>query len=188
MVLAVVVVPGGARGWLRDTSGLALLFDGSAVALSLALHAVTNNETLRLLGCALLAVLIIYAPIQLFERQGTRRFIEETYAPLVIGEAGQLRTMIEDTLHNEFSRTELSTVLPDEYHRMNLEDLAYALWLRSDLSKWRVPAVITITDILGHPVSRFGVELPQFTERESATGRGGLPVASLPRVLIHPAS
>src|SRR5258708_28307420 len=100
MVLAVVVVPGGARGWLRDTSGLALLFVGSAVALSLALHAVTNNETLRLLGCALLAVLIIYAPIQLFERASARRFIAETYAPLVIGEAGPPRTIIRDTLYN----------------------------------------------------------------------------------------
>src|SRR5256885_3658782 len=51
------------------------------------------------------------------------------------------------TLHNEFSRMELSTILPDDYRKMNLEDLAYALWLRSDLSKWRVPAVITVHDI-----------------------------------------
>ena len=167
------------------TSGAALLYAGAAVAASLILHASTRSRSLRLLGCALLTVLAVYAPIQLFERASARRFIAETYAPLVVGEAGQLRTMIEDTLHNEFSHTELATVLPDEYHRMNLEDLAYALWLRSDLSKWRVPAVITLTDILGRPVSRFGVGLPQFDERESIVGREVLQVGSSTRVLIH---
>ena len=54
--------------------------------------------------------------------------------------------MIEDTLASEFTRADLSTILPDDYRHMNLDDLAYALWLRSDLSKWRVPAVITVTD------------------------------------------
>jgi nitrogen fixation/metabolism regulation signal transduction histidine kinase len=185
VALAIIALPLVLAAYSLDTNGTALLFVALGVALSLALHAVTVNESLRLLGCALLSVLIIYAPIQLFEQASARRFIAETYAPLVIGEAGQLRTMIEDTLHNEFSRTELSTVLPDEYHRMNLEDLAFALWLRSDLSKWRVPAVITITDILGHAVSRFGVGLPQFTERESGVGREVLQVGSFTRVLIH---
>ena len=42
-------------------------------------------------------------PLQLFERSSARHFIADTYAPLVVGEAGQLRAMIEDTLHNEFS-------------------------------------------------------------------------------------
>src|SRR5438093_13787182 len=81
-----------------------------------------------------------------------------------------LRTMIEDTLRNEFSSVDLSTILPDDYTRMDLEDLAYAVWLRSDLSKWRIPAVITINDIFDHPVSRFGVGLPQFSERRSEVG------------------
>src|SRR6185369_8742143 len=95
-------------------------------------------------------------------------------------------TMIEDTLHNEFSRTELSSVLPDDYRRMNLEDLAYALWLRSDLSKWRIPAVITVSDdFTGNVMSRFGVGLPQFNERGTVVGREILQVGSLTRVLLH---
>ena len=186
LVIAAVALPFVLVSYsIGKTSGAALLYTGAAVAASLVLHASTRNESLRLLGCALLTVFVVYAPIQLFERVSARRFVAETYAPLVVGEAGQLRTMIEDTLHNEFSRTELATVLPDEYHRMNLEDLAYALWLRSDLSKWRVPAVITLTDILGRPISRFGVGLPQFNERESVVGREVLQVGSLTRVLIH---
>jgi len=184
--VAIVIVPFVLFAyWAGRSTGVALLYAGAAVLLSLVLHTLTRTESLRLLVCALLTVLVVYAPIQLFERASARRFIADTYAPLVVGEAGQLRTMIEDTLHNEFSRTELATVLPDEYHRMNLEDLAYALWLRSDLSKWRVPAVITLTDILGHPISRFGVGLPQFSERESPAGREVLQVGSLTRVLIH---
>jgi nitrogen fixation/metabolism regulation signal transduction histidine kinase len=134
---------------------------------------------------ALLMMLIVYYPLQLFERSSARRFIAETYAPLVIGEAGQLRTMIEDTLRNEFSRVDISSTLPDDYTRMDLEDLAYALWLRSDLSKWRIPAVITIKDIFEHPISRFGVGLPQFSDRRSEVEHEVLQLGSLRRVLLH---
>ena len=128
---------------------------------------------------------VIYHPLLIAEEASARKFIAEIYAPLVIGESGQLRTMIEDTLRKEFSRAELSAILPDDYTKMNLEDLAYALWMRSDLSKWRVPAVITIRDIFDHPVSRFGVGLPQFTERRSEGGREVLQLGSLRRVLLH---
>ncbi len=140
---------------------------------------------LRLLIGAFVVVGLLYIPLQAYEASSSRKFIADTYAPLVIGEAGQLRTMIEDTLRNEFSRVDLSTILPDDYTRMNLEDLAYAVWLRSDLSKWRIPAVITINDIFDHPVSRFGVGLPQFSERRSEVGAEVLQVGSLRRVLMH---
>jgi len=144
------------------------------------------HPALRLLGAAVLCGIAVWLPVQQFERDSARRFIADTYAPLVVGEAGQLRTMIEDTLHNEFSRTELSSVLPDDYRRMNLEDLAYALWLRSDLSKWRIPAVITVSDdFTGNVISRFGVGLPQFDEREVGVGHEILQVGSLKRVLLH---
>ena len=53
---------------------------------------------------AIIAATIVYVPIQRFEAGTQRRFIVDTYAPLVAGEAGQIRTMIEDTLQNEFSR------------------------------------------------------------------------------------
>jgi signal transduction histidine kinase/HAMP domain-containing protein len=169
----------------RRAEGLSLLFVFGAVLASLVLHPILRHKSSRLFFLALLAVVIVLAPILVFERASARLFIADTYAPLVIGETGQLRTMIEDTLHNEFSRADLGAILPDEYHRMNLDDLAYALWLRSDLSKWRVPAVITITDILGRPISRFGVGLPQFSERESPVGREVLQVGTFTRVLLH---
>ena len=138
------------------------------------------------MASALVAAAIVYVPLQLFERQALRRFIVDTYAPLVSGESGQLRTMIEDTLQSEFSRADLSTILPDDYRHMNLEDLAYALWLRSDLSKWRVPAVITVRDeFTSKPISRFGVGLPQFDDRMTHGEREVLQVGSLERVLIH---
>lgn len=162
---------------------MALLLFGFAVV-SIAPRLPTHRP-LRLLISALLAVALLYIPLQAFEASTSRKFIADTYAPLVIGEAGQLRTMIEDTLRNEFSRVDLSTILPDDYTRMDLEDLAYAIWLRSDLSKWRIPAVITINDIFDHPVSRFGVGLPQFSERRSGVGPEVLQVGSLRRVLMH---
>jgi nitrogen fixation/metabolism regulation signal transduction histidine kinase len=125
-------------------------------------------------------------PLQLFERGGSRRFIAETYAPLVAGEAGQLRTMIEATLDSEFASMDLSTILPDDYRRMNLGDLAYALWLRSDLSRWRVPSVVTITDeFTRSEISRFGVGLPHFDETRSVANGELLEVGSFRRILLH---
>jgi len=144
-----------------------------------------THRAIRLLVSALVVVALLYLPLHAFETSSSRKFIAETYAPLVIGEAGQLRTMIEDTLRSEFSTTDLSTILPDDYTRMDLQDLAYALWLRSDLSKWRIPAVISVHDIFDHPVSRFGVGLPQFNERRSEVGAEVLQVGSLRRVLMH---
>lgn len=170
---------------LGYTPKRAFLWIAAAVLISLLIHALTTNFTLRGLGSALLMVMIVYMPLQLFERSSARHFIADTYAPLVVGEAGQLRAMIEDTLHNEFSRLELSSILPDDYRKMNLEDLAYALWLRSDLSKWRVPAVIAVHDIFDHPLSRFGVGLPQFSERRREPGGEVLQIGSLTRVLLH---
>ncbi|MGH9422927.1 MAG: HAMP domain-containing protein, partial [Thermoanaerobaculia bacterium] len=163
----------------------AFLWIAAGVVISLLFHALTTSFTLRALGNAVVMVLIVYMPLHLFERSSARHFIADTYAPLVIGEAGQLRTMIEDTLRNEFASTELSSILPDDYRKMNLEDLAYALWLRSDLAKWRVPAVISVHDIFDHPLSRFGVGLPQFSERRREAGGEVLQIGSLTRVLLH---
>ena len=145
----------------------------------------SGHRILRLFITAILVVPLVYFPLNIFETSSARKFVADTYAPLVIGEAGQLRTMIEDTLKNEFSVLDVSTILPDDYTRMDLQDLAYALWLRSDLSKWRIPAVITVHDIFDHIVSRFGVGLPQFSERRSERGSEVLQVGNLRRVLMH---
>ena len=184
--IAVIVVPALLAGYaLGDVAGPAFLAVAAAVVLSIVAHAVTRAFTLRLLASALLMVLVVYVPLNLFERDSARRFIANTYAPWVVGEAGQLRTMVEDTLHREFSHTELSTLLPDDFQKMNLEDLAYALWVRSDLSKWGVPAVIAIHDIFDRPLSRFGVGLPQFSERGAEVNHEVLQLGALTRDLIH---
>src|SRR5262249_33030076 len=148
---------------------LAMLCFGFAVA-GLAPRFGERHRVSRLFIVAMAVVMLIYVPLNIFETSSARKFVAETYAPLVIGEAGQLRTMIEDILTSEFSRVDLSTVLPDDYTRMDLQDLAYALWLHSDLSKLRIPAVINVNDIFEHPLSRFGVGLPQFSERRSERG------------------
>jgi len=186
LAIAVAVVPLLLAGYaLGGVSRRAFLSLGAAVVISLAVHAFARTLTLRLLSSALLMVLVVYIPLHYCERHTARRFIANTYAPWVVGEAGQLRTMIEDTLHHEFSHTELSTILPDDFQKMNLEDLAYALWLRSDLSKYRVPAVISIHDIFDRPLSRFGVGLPQFSERRTDVDHETLQLGSLTRDLLH---
>jgi signal transduction histidine kinase/HAMP domain-containing protein len=184
VVVAILIVPALLIAYALG--GAAYVYPLIAVLLALVMQSLTPHATPRLFASALLGVLIVFAPIQLFERAGARKFLADTYAPLVAGESGQLRTMIEDTLHKEFSSTDLSTILPDDYRHMNLEDLAYALWLRSNLSRWRVPAVITVVDdFTGRTMSRFGVGLPQFDERNEAVGREVLQIGKLKRVLLH---
>ncbi|MGZ5476690.1 MAG: ATP-binding protein, partial [Thermoanaerobaculia bacterium] len=159
----------------------------AAAVIAAALFCVTKAKANgRMIAMAVLAVPVVFAPVQIFERGAARRFVADSYAPLVVGEAGQLRTMIQDTLDRELSRKDLSTILPDDFRHMNLDDLAYALWLRSDLSKLRVPAVITIRDEFTRtPISRFGVGLPQFDEKANSVGREVLQVGSMRRELIH---
>jgi signal transduction histidine kinase len=186
IMIAVAAVPIVIGGLFLDPIGREGYWAiSAAVAASLLLYAFAPQRPLRLLGLALLVVPIVYVPLRIAEEASARQFIADTYAPLVIGESGQLRTMIDDELRKEFSRAELSTILPDDYTKMDLEDLAYALWMRSDLSKWRIPTVITIRDIFDHPVSRFGVGLPQFSERRSEGGREVLQLGNLRRVLLH---
>ena len=144
-----------------------------------------ENALYRIVAPAIVVALVASLPLQIFSRASAQSFIAETYAPLVAGEAGQLRTMITTTLEAEFTRIDLSTILPDDYRHMSMEDLAYALWLRSDLSKWRVPAVITIRDEFTRTVmSRFGVGLPQFGE-DTAGESEILEVGRVRRVLMH---
>ncbi|HEX8407444.1 MAG TPA: ATP-binding protein [Thermoanaerobaculia bacterium] len=144
-----------------------------------------ENALLRIVVSAVVASLVVSLPLQIYARSNAQRFIAETYAPLVAGEAGQMLTMISTTLESEFTRIDLSTILPDDYRHMNMEDLAYALWLRSDLSKFRIPAVITIRDeFTRSPISRFGVGLPQFGE-DTAGDDEILEVGRIRRVLMH---
>jgi signal transduction histidine kinase len=144
------------------------------------------STPLRLAATAVGVAALMYTPLQLFGRDTARSFIADTYAPLVAGESGQLRTMITSTLQSEFTRIDLSTLLPDDYRNTNMEDLAYALWLRSNLSNWRVPAVITVMDEFTRtPISRFGVGLPQFDETTQAEESEILQVGSIRRVLLH---
>ncbi|HEX7707181.1 MAG TPA: ATP-binding protein [Thermoanaerobaculia bacterium] len=145
-----------------------------------------RNAPLRIAATAIIVAAVVYVPLELFGRESARSFIANTYAPLVAGESGQLRSMIATTLESEFTRIDLARILPDDYRRMSMEDLAYALWLRSDLSRWGVPAVITIHDeFTRSPISRFGVGLPQFDEQAASEGGEVLQVGNIRRVLLH---
>ena len=163
----------------------ALLFFAFAVALIWS--KIPRMATpLRVAAIAIIVAALMYAPLHIYGRASARRFIAETYAPLVAGEAGQLRTMITATLAAEFSRIDLGTLLPDDYRNTNMEDLAYALWLRSDLSNWRVPAVITVmNEFTRAPISRFGVGLPQFDDTAPSDDDEILQVGTIRRVLLH---
>jgi len=165
---------------------LLLAFALVALSASLFRRLRIDNTIVRVVVVSIVVAALLYVPLETFARASTRRFIAETYAPLIAGEAGQLRTMIESTLASKFARIDLATLLPDDYRHMSMEDLAYALWLRSDLSRWRVPAVITIQDeFTRSSISRFGVGLPQFDETTSTESGEVLQVGKVRWSLLH---
>ena len=143
------------------------------------------NPLLRVIATALVVALVVFLPLQIYGRGNAEKFIADTYAPLVAGEAGQLLAIVTTTLESEFTRIDLSTLLPDDYRHMNMEDLAYALWLRSDLSQFGIPTVITIRDeFTRRVISRFGVGLPQFDE-DTTEENEVLEIGRMRKVLKH---
>jgi signal transduction histidine kinase/HAMP domain-containing protein len=160
---------------------------GAALALAFIFETLLERGLLRSVVRALLAALLVYIPVAALEANKAADFIERTYAPLIAGESGQLRMMIEDSLAREFSAVELATLLPAGIGGTNMADLAYALWLRSDLAEWEVPVAIRIGDLEGHRISRFGVGLPQLpiADSEEASELETVQLGSLVRDLLH---
>ncbi|HUP64507.1 MAG TPA: ATP-binding protein [Thermoanaerobaculia bacterium] len=158
----------------------AFIFAAAALVVTLLLHTAFAEARTAVLGRVLMIALVVYPPILLFELHRSETFLEQTYAPLVVGE-GALG-MIQSVLEEDLSSIDLVTLLPDSFDRTYLRDLAYALWLRSNLAEWDMPVVIRVTDLDGDQLSRFGVGLPQFTE----DGEGEtLKIGKTTRELLH---
>ncbi|HEU5163618.1 MAG TPA: hypothetical protein VFV54_10760, partial [Thermoanaerobaculia bacterium] len=142
----------------------AFLVAAGALALSLLVHIAQRHGRSAVLARALLVVPLVYPPLVFFEKLEAEEFVQHTYAPLVVGE-GDLG-MIQSVLQEDLSEVDLRDLLPDTFDRTYLRDLAYALWLRSNLAEWDVPVVILVNDLDGYRLSRFGVGVPQFSESE----------------------
>ncbi len=163
--LLTALAAGGTAALIGDaTRREAFLFAAGALILALLAHAGYGAGRGAVLLRALLVVFVVYPPVVLFEKLEAEEFVAETYAPLVVGE-GDLG-MIQSVLEEDLSEVDLRALLPDTFDRTYLRDLAYALWLRSNLAEWDVPVVILVNDLDGYRLSRFGVGVPQFSESE----------------------
>lgn len=173
------IVAAVASSWFRPMFSVAAI-----VAVSIALCALLPSAgSWSISARAAAVVLLVYIPGQFYMQVMERRFIEETLAPLVAGESTLLRSIIERNLETQFGTIELTTILPASLAETSLEDLGWALWLRSTLP---LPAVIRITDNQGKLISRFGVGLPQFTaEHKGQEGKETLQVGAFSRELLH---
>ncbi|MGH9456274.1 MAG: sensor histidine kinase [Thermoanaerobaculia bacterium] len=184
LVPAAVVVAGGVAALVaidEPVRGTAFAVAASVLTVALLVHALFRDHRSAVVARALLAAALVYPPVALFEASNAQEFIAETYAPLVAGESEL--GMIETALAEDLGHVDLRNLLPDTFDRTYLRDLAYALWLRSNLAEWDVPVVIVVTDLEGYTLSRFGVGLPQFTE----TGGEGetLVIGRTRRNLLH---
>lgn len=161
---------------------LAFIFATLAVATLVSSGAVPSNAG-RVMR-ALLVAPLVYCPLAIDEDAGARRFVSDSYAPLVIGESGQTRARVRDLLDREFGVVDLDSVLPASLAETDLSDLAVALWLRSDLSRVAIPSVITISAADGTQLSQFGVGLPQLPKREGTSGSETLTIGSAAHELL----
>ncbi len=141
------------RAWLVVVLTIAALF---------VVRYTINYRLVRVPLTACLLALVVQPPVAIFEQAAVRKFVSDTYAPLVAGEGGQLLTMIRNTLETDFTAVDLSRVLPEELGRMDPTDLAFVLWSRSDLPSWQIPSAVVLRNSTGEMISRFGVGLPQF--------------------------
>ena len=179
------VIPGSVAQGVLFAAVLFFAFAVMTLASTLLARITFENALFRVIVPAVVVAAVVYVPLQIYGRSSAQKFIAETYAPLVAGEAGQLLSIITTTLETEFTRIDLSSLLPDDYRHMSMEDLAYALWLRSDLSQFGIPTVITVRDeFTRRTISRFGVGLPQFDEDTSGENEV-LEVGRIRRVLKH---
>ena len=156
------------RAWLIVALALLVLF---------VIRHTVSHRLVRIPLTACLVALAVQPPVAVFEQIAVRQFVAHTYAPLVAGEGGQLLTMIRSTLEKDFTAVDLSRVLPEELARMDLTDLAFVLWSRSDLPSWEIPSAVVLRNTTGEVISRFGVGLPQFassTEEDDELRLGAL--------------
>ncbi len=182
-LLAVAAAIAFASGNPVGGRALALVFGTLAVA-TLASGGAVRESAGRIVR-ALLVAPLVYCPLAINEDAGARRFVADSYAPLVIGESGQTRARIRDLLDREFAAIDLTSILPASLASTDLSDLAVALWLRSDLSRVAIPSVITIDANDGAPLSQFGVGLPQLPEREGSSGSETLTIGSATHELLN---
>jgi signal transduction histidine kinase len=165
-------------------SGLPLALVFGALAVSTLASGGSSQGNMGRLVRALLVAPLVYCPLAIDEDAGARRFVSDSYAPLVIGESGQTRARVRDLLDREFGVIDLATVLPASIADTDLSDLAVALWLRSDLSRIAIPSVITIGNADGGQLSQFGVGLPQLPQREGTSGTETLTIGSAAHELL----
>jgi len=178
----VTLVAIGAVAWIGDSPMRteALLASAGGMIAALFGEAWLRERRAAVLARVALVALVVYPPIALFEREGMARFVEQTFAPLVAGESEL--GMMEEILRDDLTQVDLSEILPDTFDRTYLRDLAYALWLRSNLADWDVPVVIQVSDRDGDRLSRFGVGLPQFADGEEGET---LKIGKTTRELLH---
>src|SRR4029077_3330829 len=84
ILIALAVVPIVIGGLFLDPIGREGYWAiAAAIAASLLLYAFAPQRPLRLLGLAILVVPVVYIPLRIAEEASARKFIADTYAPLV---------------------------------------------------------------------------------------------------------
>lgn len=118
----------------------------------------------RSLPLLLTSVAIFYPSVAWFERASIRNFIESTVTPAVLQHASSRWSALLETARN-IDRMYAEGGLGD----LGREDLAFRIWVATDLSVSFLSSAVEVLDPHGRMVSRFSLNFPPSAlERERA--------------------
>jgi signal transduction histidine kinase len=113
----------------------------------------------------------MYPSLFAFGTAGKERIIETEYAPQALTQRDELQTRLYKTLDEIDALPTLSDYLhgpPD-----STTERALAVWLTTDLNRYRLTSAIELYGADGSLISRFALNLPEYTTpRHQATGCG----------------
>ncbi len=151
-----------------------------------------THRVAALFALVLAAVLAVQPAVVGSGAQHTRDLIQSAYAPFVLEQPLLRRSVLEDA-YRTVDRLDVLDPAAAAGPAPALEQMAFAVWSRTELSTFGLSSAVEIHDENGRVVSRFALNLPALTERpvprpDSAAWqvrREVLPLGSVQQPVLH---
>jgi signal transduction histidine kinase len=138
-------------------------------------HATQAFRLVLAFAALLVPALVMYPFLVQFADQGTRRVIETQFAPQVINQREELQLRV---LHS-LEQIDRLTALPDLVATgvrppggVPPTESAFLIWAQTDLAAYRLASAIELYGADGSLVSRFALNLPEYTSTAQTWSEG----------------
>lgn len=133
-----------------------------------------HRDSRRVVASLLLilaAVLSLQPALVAYSERHTRALIQSAYAPFVAEQPLLRRSVLDDARHTVDRLSILDPGL-DPAQRPPIDQLAFAVWSRTELSTFGLSSGVEIQDAEGRTLSRFGLNFPALSEAPKPTPAG----------------